>query len=124
MAVASSSAPTWPIGPASRPNGLPLTVTVPAVGRSSPRISRIVEVLPAPFGPRKPVTLPGSTVNDRSSTATVPPYLLVRPRASIMIPSLLLLCLSAHGVGLHARVGDRRANVVGPAAFFGLRQRT
>jgi hypothetical protein len=30
----------------------------------------MVVVLPAPFGPRKPVTRPGRTVNDRSSTAT------------------------------------------------------
>ena len=52
-------------------NGLPLIVTVPAVGRSRPRISRMVVVLPAPFGPRKPVIFPGSTVNDRSSTAVV-----------------------------------------------------
>src|SRR6476646_11140451 len=31
------------------------------------------DLLPAPFGPRKPVTWPGGTVKDRSSTATVPP---------------------------------------------------
>ena len=49
------------------------TVTVPLVGRSSPRMSRMVVVLPAPFGPRKPVILPGSTLNDRSSTATLSP---------------------------------------------------
>ena len=41
--------------------------------------------LPAPFGPRKPVTRPGWTVNDRSSTATVFPYRLLRPTASIMV---------------------------------------
>src|SRR5260221_13381570 len=41
-------------------------------------------VLPAPFGPRKPVIFPGSTLNDRSSTASVSPYRLVRPLASIM----------------------------------------
>ena len=28
---------------------------------------------PAPFGPRNPVTEPGGTVNDRSSTAIVAP---------------------------------------------------
>src|SRR5690349_7541959 len=34
---------------------------------------RSVVVLPAPLGPRKPVTRPGTTLNDRSSTArTVP----------------------------------------------------
>ena len=39
--------------------GLPLTVTSPLVGRSRPRIRRIVVDLPDPFGPRKPVTIPG-----------------------------------------------------------------
>src|SRR5690242_844076 len=45
---------------------------------------RMVVDLPAPFGPRKPVTSPGRTVNDRSSTAVVSPYLFVRFRTSIM----------------------------------------
>ena len=47
-------------------------------------MQRIVVVLPAPFGPRKPVTLPGSMPNDRSSTAILAPYRFVRPRTSIM----------------------------------------
>ena len=38
-------------------------------GASSPRMSRIVVDLPEPLGPRKPVTMPGLTVNDRSFTA-------------------------------------------------------
>src|SRR5262249_5682213 len=40
--------------------------------------------LPEPFGPRKPVTCPGRTENDRPSTASVRPYRLVTPRASII----------------------------------------
>ena len=36
--------------------------------------------LPAPFGPRKPVTVPGSQVNDTSSTAGGSPYRLVSVR--------------------------------------------
>src|SRR5690242_2774174 len=59
-------------------------VTEPEVGVSRPRIIRMVVDLPAPLGPRKPVTLPGFTSNDRLSTATVAPYLLVRPCASII----------------------------------------
>jgi hypothetical protein len=35
-----------------------------------PQIIRIVVDLPAPFGPRKPVTVPGSQRNDTSFTAT------------------------------------------------------
>ena len=34
--------------------------------------------LPAPFGPRKPVTRPGSAVKETSSTAVKSPYFLVR----------------------------------------------
>src|SRR5262249_47594338 len=60
----------------------------------------MVVVFPAPFGPRKPVILPGSTVNDRLSTARVSPYLLVRLRASIIFqPS----CLSASPASLAMR---------------------
>src|ERR1039458_5773135 len=47
----------------------------------------IVVVLPEPLGPRKPVTLPGPTSNDRSSTALTSPKSLVRPRASITMGS-------------------------------------
>src|SRR5699024_67295 len=71
--LASSSDPTTLSGFCSCPYGTPLTVAVPAVGRSSPRIIRIVVDLPAPLGPRKPVTMPGLTVKVKSSTATVEP---------------------------------------------------
>src|SRR5215207_7290395 len=43
---------------------------------------RIVVVLPAPLGPRKPVTEPGSTVKLRSETARTEPKDLVSPRTS------------------------------------------
>src|SRR5690606_17144504 len=59
-------------------------VAVPDVGRSSPRINRIVVVLPAPLGPRNPVTTPGSTVQVRSSTARVRPNTLVNAVNSII----------------------------------------
>src|SRR5436190_6974108 len=44
----------------------------------------MVVVLPAPFGPRKPVTLPGTTSNDRLLTASLSPYRLLSPRTSII----------------------------------------
>src|SRR5271166_6478512 len=44
----------------------------------------MVVVLPAPFGPRKPVTLPGATLNDRLLTAILSPYRLLSPRTSII----------------------------------------
>lgn len=39
---------------------------------------RNVVDLPAPLGPRKPVTTPGRTVNDKPSTAVTRPYRLTR----------------------------------------------
>ena len=39
---------------------------------------------PAPFGPRKPVTRPGSAVNVTSSTAVKAPYFLVSESIVIM----------------------------------------
>jgi hypothetical protein len=38
-----------------------------------PTIAERVVVLPAPFGPRKPVIAPERTVSDRSSTAVTVP---------------------------------------------------
>jgi hypothetical protein len=43
------------------------------VGRSSPMIMRMVVDLPAPFGPRNPVTVPGAIVKLRECTAVVSP---------------------------------------------------
>ena len=48
-------------------------VAVPEVGGVSPVSIRSVVDLPAPFGPRKPVMLPGSTVKETSWTAVVLP---------------------------------------------------
>ena len=45
----------------------------PWVGAASPRRTRIVVDLPAPFGPRNPVTDPCGTAKLRSWTATVSP---------------------------------------------------
>ena len=45
---------------------------------------RIVVDLPAPLGPRKPVTRPGLATNDTSSTATWPPYVFDTPSTVIM----------------------------------------
>jgi hypothetical protein len=61
---------------------VPLNVAVPASGCSRPSSIRRVVVFPAPFGPRKPVTDPGSTVKLRSVTARTDPKCLVTPRTS------------------------------------------
>src|SRR3546814_3050073 len=39
-------------------------------------------VLPAPFGPMSPVTVPGCTVSETSLTATCPPKRTLTPRVS------------------------------------------
>src|SRR5215470_7406265 len=53
-------------------------VAVPLSGAARPSSIRSVVVLPAPLGPRKPVTRPGPTSKLKPSTATTVPYLLVR----------------------------------------------
>src|ERR671914_468649 len=49
----------------------------------SPRSARSVVLLPAPLGPRKPVTRPASTSNDKSLKACTLPKCLLNPRISI-----------------------------------------
>src|SRR6476620_5160334 len=61
-------------------------VAVPAVARTRPSSMRSVVVLPLPFGPRNPVTRPGSTSKSRWSTAVNEPNRLVRPRTSMRPP--------------------------------------
>jgi hypothetical protein len=51
-------------------------VTPPELGLVSPTIIRIDVDLPAPLGPRKPVTRPAWAVKLMSSTTVRPPYFL------------------------------------------------
>src|SRR3954453_17870137 len=51
----------------------------PLSGSERPPITPIVVVLPAPLGPRKPVTVPGSQRNVTSETTVRPPSRLVSP---------------------------------------------
>jgi hypothetical protein len=53
--------------------GAPLTNARPAVGRASPTSIFSAVVLPAPFGPKKPVTAPDRTAKDISVTAVTRP---------------------------------------------------
>src|SRR3954454_19816076 len=59
-------------------------VAWPDDGGVRPTIIRIAVDFPAPLGPRKPVTVPGSTVNETWSTAVKAPYRLVRSSTTIM----------------------------------------
>ena len=65
---------------------LPRIRSVPAVTGETQPIIRIVELLPAPFGPRKPNASPCLTSRSMPSTATSSPKRLTRPRAWIMAP--------------------------------------
>src|SRR5687768_8575790 len=56
----------------------------PVSGSDSPTSIRIVVDLPAPLGPRKPVTVPGSQRKVTSETTVRPPSCLVIRSASIM----------------------------------------
>src|SRR5215210_3018489 len=56
----------------------------PLSGSERPTSIRIVVVLPAPLGPRKPVTVPGSQRNVTSETMVRPPSCLVSPSVWIM----------------------------------------
>src|SRR5215208_5266143 len=62
----------------------PSTSTRPALGSERPAMMRIVVVLPAPFGPRKPKISPCSAVSDRRSTAVKSPYFFVRSSITII----------------------------------------
>src|SRR5689334_4222122 len=62
----------------------PLMVIRPLVGLSRPAMMRMVVVLPAPFGPRKPWISPGATERLTPSTAVKDPYLLTRVSTAIM----------------------------------------
>ena len=57
----------------------------PLTGETQP-IIRIVELLPAPFGPRKPNASPRLTSKSMPSTATSSPNRLTSPRAWIIAP--------------------------------------
>src|SRR6266487_1402094 len=59
----------------------PRMLSVPPEGGETQPIIRIVEVLPAPFGPRKPNASPRSTSKSTPSTATSSPNRFMSPRA-------------------------------------------
>src|SRR4051795_11025470 len=68
---------------ASRTTSWPSTYAVPSSGSISVASIRIVVVLPAPFGPRNPYTVPVGTARSTPQTARVSPNDFARPDASI-----------------------------------------
>src|SRR4249919_2153512 len=65
---------------------LPRIRSVPPVTGETQPIIRIVELLPAPFGPRNPNASPCLTSRSMPSTATSSPKRLTSPRAWIIAP--------------------------------------
>ena len=58
----------------SRAKGLPRRLTVPESGMVMPTIMRMLEVLPAPLGPRRPNIVPASMRRLKSLTAILFSY--------------------------------------------------
>jgi len=71
--------------------GFPLIHASPSVGRVSDVNIRIVVVFPAPFGPRKPYTVPWSTVRLSPSTAISVPNRFVSSRVSMASVSRVIV---------------------------------
>src|SRR4051812_12016758 len=61
----------------------PPTLAVPPSGRSRVARMRTTVVLPAPFGPSRPNTVPCRTARSTPSSAVVLPYRFTRPSARI-----------------------------------------
>jgi len=66
---------------------MPSTNAWPEVGSMRQQSIRMVVVLPAPLGPRKPNTSPSFMVMERSSTATVLSNFRVSSTVSIQVSS-------------------------------------
>ena len=71
---------TYPIERSRADRGRPPMVTVPAEGRCRPRITRSNVVLPAPFGPIRPVNCPAPAVQLTSSR-------ICRPGSDTLTPA-------------------------------------
>src|SRR5260370_3198273 len=63
---------------------MPRTLSVPPLNGLMHAIIRMVDVLPAPFGPRKPNDSPLAMLKSTPSTATKSPKRLTSPWASTM----------------------------------------
>src|ERR1700730_14379475 len=82
--------------------------SVPAVGGDTQPIIRIVELLPAPFGPRKPNASPRCTSKSTPSTAVSSPNCFTSPRAWINgAPALILRRLAAPALELRGGALER-----------------
>src|SRR5690242_3900631 len=125
--------PDWSITPtrgrsarASRAGSRPSTRTVPWSARRYPSQISTVVVLPAPFGPRMPVTSPRAALSVSPSTAVVWPYRLTSPpisTAGICGTVLTDASLRSQQSAERAGVDDLRPPREGPSGADGLGSR-
>ena len=87
----------------------PPIVAVPSLAVTSPSRIRSVVVLPAPFGPRKPVTTPGSMRAEKFSTAVTAPKRFVSPENSSTCPSGIRVPLNGWSFLLSSPIASRTA---------------
>src|SRR4051794_41900971 len=81
----------------------------------------MVVVLPAPLGPRKPVTDPGSTVNERSETARTGPNALLSSRTSTRTGPAVIVLPIEMGLSCRSAAGGRPSKRTGAVRRRGLR---
>src|SRR5574337_831271 len=86
------------------PIGRPRNEIVPEVGRCTPAMVLNSVVLPAPFGPIRPVMVCADSVNDTPSTACKPPNSLTKSRTSSIVAS----CLHGRATSRVPSAWDRR----------------
>src|SRR5258706_473463 len=98
---------------------MPRTRRCPEVTGETHPIMRIVVVLPAPLGPRKPKTSPRPTLKSKPSAATRSPNSLVSPRASMSAPG----GSARRGADEPGRGGGREGGGVGGGGRVGLAAR-
>jgi hypothetical protein len=95
---------------------MPRTRSVPPLTGDIHEIIRMVEVLPAPFGPRNPNDSPRPISKSTESTATKSPKRFWSPRAhTIGLGGAATVALLGSGAGAAARVGPTRAGAAASA---------
>src|SRR5262249_19982223 len=88
---------------------IPATCRLPASGRSRVATARMKVVLPAPLGPSRATTRPGSATRSSPARAGVRPKRLVRPRASRIGVTGVLSWRNANSGRPRVREGVRAA---------------
>src|SRR5581483_12015521 len=84
----------------ARRGAIPYTAASPASGRDRPSVMSMVEVLPAPLGPRNATISPDATVRSTPLTAWTWPKCLWTPCSSIARGPAELSCLAGAAIAV------------------------